>query len=66
MKTGSSAKSCIRQALGQLFEYSYWNNSIFEVDMVIAGEFRIDKTTSEYMQYLKDNFSIPISYHWIN
>jgi hypothetical protein len=63
VKTGSSAKSCIRQAIGQLFEYAYWNNnSGFKVEMVVAGEFEIDKTTSDYIQYLKNEFKIPISY----
>ncbi|MGD9930280.1 MAG: hypothetical protein AB7U05_09685 [Mangrovibacterium sp.] len=65
VKTGSSAKSCIRQAIGQLFEYAFWNNSNFKVDVIIAGEFEMDKTTSDYMKFLKSNFSIPISYHCI-
>ncbi len=62
VKTGSSAKSCIRQALGQLFEYAYWNNSDFKAKMVVAGEFKIDKTTSDYLEYLMKKFNIPISY----
>lgn len=65
VKTGSSAKSCIRQAIGQLFEYAYWNTSEFEVKMVIAGEFEIDKTTLDYIQFLRNHFKIPISYEWI-
>ena len=65
VKTGSSAKSCIRQAIGQLFEYAFWNTANFKVDMIVAGEFEIDKTTLEYMKYLRCNFSIPISYYCI-
>ncbi len=65
VKTGSSAKSCIRQALGQLLEYAYWNNSGFSAEMIIAGEFKIDKTTLEYIEYLKNQFRIPISYYCI-
>ena len=65
VKTGSSAKSCIRQAIGQLFEYAFWNNSNFKVDMIIAGEFEMDKTTSDYIKLLKNNFGIPISYYCI-
>ncbi len=65
VKTGSSAKSCIRQAMGQLFEYAFWNNSEFEVSMIIAGEFEMDKITSDYVTFLKNKFNIPISYHCI-
>src|SRR5690606_30728380 len=39
IKTGSSAKSCVRQGLGQLLEYAYFNNFDFKADMIIAGEF---------------------------
>jgi len=65
VKTGSSAKSSIRQAIGQLFEYAFWNNSYFKVDLIIAGEYEMDKSTCEYMDFLKNNFKIPISYYCI-
>ena len=65
VKTGSSAKSCIRQAMGQLFEYAFWNNSEIEVSMVIAGEFEMDQTTSKYIEFIRNNFNIPISYYCI-
>ena len=65
VKTGSSAKSCIRQAIGQLLEYTYWNNSGFHADMIIAGEFEIDKTTLDYINHLKKHFKIPIDYYRI-
>ncbi len=65
VKTGSSAKSCIRQAMGQLFEYAFWNNPEFEATLIIAGEFEMDKTTSDYIKFLKNTFNIPISYYCI-
>lgn len=65
VKTGSSAKSCIRQAIGQLFEYAFWNNPEFKIEMIVAGEFEMDKTTSDYLEFLKTNFSIPIAYYRI-
>lgn len=65
VKVGSSAKSCIRQAMGQLFEYAFWNNPEFEASIVIAGEFEMDKTTSNYIKFLKNKFNIPISYFCI-
>lgn len=65
VKTGSSAKSCIRQAMGQLFEYAFWNNPEFDASLIIAGEFEMDKITSDYIRLLKNKFNIPISYHYI-
>lgn len=65
VKTGNSAKSCIRQAMGQLLEYAHWGNSGFNAEMIIAGEFKIDKTTSDYLQHLKSHYKIPISYYCI-
>lgn len=65
VKTGSSAKSCIRQGIGQLLEYAYWNNSGFNATMIIAGEYEIDKTTSNYIRFMKNKLNIPISYYCI-
>ena len=65
VKTGSSAKSCIRQGIGQLLEYAYWNNSSFDATLIIAGEFEIDKTTSDYIRFLKNKLNMPISYYCI-
>lgn len=65
VKTGSSAKSCIRQGIGQLLEYAYWNNSGFNATLIIAGEFEIDKTTSDYVRFVKNKLNVPISYYCI-
>jgi len=65
VKTGSSAKSCIRQAMGQLFEYAFWNRTDLDAEIVVAGEFEMDITTLNYIKYLKSEFKIPISYHKI-
>ncbi|WP_299157011.1 hypothetical protein [uncultured Christiangramia sp.] len=62
IKTGSSAKSCIRQAIGQLLEYAFWNTKDFKADLKIAGEYELDIETDEYLRYLRTNFNLPLAY----
>lgn len=62
IKTAGTAKECIRQAFGQLLEYGFF----FEVDkpvkLVVVGEKRISKETSNYLHKLNKKLLIPISY----
>jgi hypothetical protein len=46
IKTGLSAQSCIREALGQLLEYSYWPGAQPATRLVIVGEPPLDKNAS--------------------
>lgn len=62
VKIGSSAKSCIRQAVGQLLEYAYYYQSDLNVSLVIAGEHCMDQITSNYLEVLKEKFHLPITY----
>lgn len=62
IKIGDSAKSCIRQALGQLFEYTYYPNNINASKMIVVGEPPLDKDSLTYIDLLKRNFNIPIEY----
>ncbi|MFC1740052.1 hypothetical protein ACFL0N_01060 [Pseudomonadota bacterium] len=63
VKTGHSASSIIREAFGQLLEYAYWpgieNKNIF---LAIVGTPRLDRQSREYIDFLRGNFSIPVSY----
>jgi len=62
VKTGNSAKSCIRQAIGQLLEYGYFPGILNADRIVVVGEPGIDSQTDTYIQYLRQHFSIPIYY----
>lgn len=62
VKTGSSARSCIRQGMGQLLDYAYWNEDNLKLTLIIAGEWEIDKKTHRYVRYLEAEFKIPIRY----
>lgn len=62
IKTGLSAQSCIREALGQLMEYSYWPGSQKAITLVVVGEPPYDKDAKAYIRKLRKEFSLPIEY----
>lgn len=62
IKTGLSAQSCIREALGQLLEYSYWPGAQSAIRLVIVGEPPLDSNASAYLDNLRSNFSLPVEY----
>ena len=62
LKTGLSARSCIRDAIGQLLEYSYWPGAQLAHRLVIVGEAEYDDEAKMYIQKLREGFSLPIEY----
>jgi len=62
IKTGLSAQSCIREALGQLLEYSYWPNAQLAARLIIIGEPPLDKDAKTYLATLQKEFSLPMEY----
>jgi hypothetical protein len=62
IKTGLSAQSCIREALGQLLEYSYWPGAQLATRLVIVGEPAFDKNARAYLETLRKHFSLPVEY----
>ncbi|NMH28601.1 hypothetical protein [Flavobacterium silvaticum] len=66
IKTANSARACIRQAIGQLLEYSYFKCNKMASKIVVVGEYKIDTETKKYLKYLKNEFSIPIDYKSVN
>ena len=65
IKTAHSSKACIRQAIGQLFEYSFWPGGQKASRLVIVGEPALGSHGKEYLDKLKDRFSLPIEYEQI-
>jgi len=53
IKTGLSAQSCIREALGQLLEYSYWPGGQSADQLVIVGEPPLDDNARAYLETLR-------------
>ena len=62
IKVADSAKACIRQALGQLFEYSYFPNNSNAKKLIVAGESKLDNDCNLYIETLIRKFNIPLEY----
>lgn len=62
IKTYNQLRKNIREALGQLLEYAYWDCSKKIKEIVIVSDKNIEKTANEYLQYLNKFFKMPISY----
>jgi hypothetical protein len=65
IKTQSSAKSCIRESIGQLLEYSYWPGSQRAKKLVIVGPAQIDNYGKEYLDLLRKQFALPLEYECV-
>jgi hypothetical protein len=62
VKTGGTARACIREALGQLLEYAYWPGAQRATRLVVVGEPSLDARAREYLAMLRQQFSLPIEY----
>lgn len=62
VKVGSSAKSCIRQGLGQILEYAYGDSKRDAVKLVIVGEPKLNSESKKYINFLNTEFGLPINY----
>ena len=57
IKTGASARGCIREAIGQLLEYSLWPGAQMTSKLIIVGEGPLDVNAKTYLHKLNDRFS---------
>lgn len=62
IKTASSARGCIREALAQLLEYSFWPGVQEATCLVIVGEAPFDLDSRTYIARLREKFGLPINY----
>lgn len=62
IKIALTAKSCIREALGQLMEYNIYPNQQRASEMIIVGENRTEPDDKTYIEYLRQKFGIPVRY----
>lgn len=62
IKTASTARACIRQALGQIMEYSYWPGHQRAAKLVIVGSAVATAEETSYIEYLQKTFSLPLEY----
>lgn len=62
VKTYGTAKKCVRHALGQLFEYSYWFNANRAEKLFIVSDNKIDTEITQYMKHLRELTGLEIYY----
>jgi hypothetical protein len=62
IKTQPTARECIREAIGQLLEYSYWPGSQSVEQIWVVGPTHMDDKSTEYIESLKSQFGLPIGY----
>jgi len=68
IKTEPNARACIRQAIGQLLEYCYYqspDNNGFAEKLIVVGEAALDEETTNYLDILNKKHVINISYEQI-
>lgn len=62
IKTFHSPRACIRDAIGQLLEYSHWPKGISADKLIIVGENALDEEGFQYLATLHRLFSLPFDY----
>lgn len=62
VKVASSLKIAIREALGQLMEYSYYRATKLAKKLVIVSNYELDERNEMYLTYLQKEFNLPIEY----
>ncbi len=62
VKTYASAKMSIREAIGQLMEYSYYPDCMLANELVVVSQAPLGEDGKQYIKMLNKKFSIPISY----
>lgn len=65
IKTYHSPRACIRDAVGQLLEYSHWPNGIEAARLIVVGENPLDADGQQYLNTLKSLYSLPIEYRQV-
>lgn len=63
IKTATSVKACIRQALPQLLEYAYWPSASKKIDkLIIVGPPCATAESERYLETLRNHHNLPIYY----
>lgn len=67
IKTYNSLKTSIREAIGQLMEYSLWPNRKNANQLVVITQKHENIENAKiYFQHLRDTYNIPIYYQWFD
>jgi hypothetical protein len=66
IKTASTVRACVREALAQLVEYSFWPGAQEAKRLIIVGEAGLDSTSREFLEALRGRFGLPIYYEQLD
>ncbi|MBR1029396.1 hypothetical protein [Bradyrhizobium liaoningense] len=66
IKTALSPRACIREALGQIMEYSYWPHASEASRLIICGETALDADGTAYLKTLQQRFGLPVAYEQLD
>lgn len=62
IKTYNTLKACIREAVGQLFEYNYFSEEKRAEEMVVISSMLPDETEKGYLKNLRRHLQLPLFY----
>ncbi|MEV5118450.1 hypothetical protein [Stenotrophomonas indicatrix] len=62
IKPARTASDAVRQAMGQLLEYSYRGNGLEAAALVVVSNAHLDRVTEEYLDRLRSQFNLPLEY----
>ena len=62
IKVAPSARSALREGLGQLLEYAHWPSVERANELVIVGEAPADRFATQYLRLLRSKFNLNIFY----
>lgn len=65
IKTQDNDRLCIREAIGQLLEYSYWPGCEVAERLIVAGEPKLTKDGEVYLKALREKLRIPVYYEQV-
>ena len=63
LKSSTSARRAIRDALGQLLDYAFFEHPKEAMKLVIVGQGSETPSTKHYVKALSTRFRIPLKYH---
>ena len=66
IKTYSSIRVSVREAIGQLIEYGYYPNRKNAAEFVIVSHLPADSHTISYFKHLREQLNLPIYYQYYN
>ena len=62
IKTETTAKHCIREAMGQLVEYAHYHNHNRAIRIVVVGDAPPTERDRSYLAFLRKKYHLPIYY----